>query len=222
MTVPLSDFSEADAVFQDRSLYAVFGKRLFDVLLVLLALPVVAPLLAVILFMTWVQGGKPLFVQHRVGLGGKTFRCLKVRTMVKNADRVLADLIARDPAVAREWQTNQKLAKDPRITQLGRFLRRSSLDELPQLLNVLNGTMSLVGPRPFTPEQKSLYADGRNCAYYALRPGLSGLWQVSRRNAGSFAERVRFDEEYGRKVGLLFDIQIVWRTFSVVLGGTGI
>ena len=194
----------------------------FDICLVVLALPVVLPVLALMLLATWVQGGKPLYRQRRVGLGGQEFLCWKVRTMVQDADRVLADLIARDPLIAEEWRTNQKLARDPRITRLGRFLRRTSLDELPQLWNVLNGTMSLIGPRPFTPDQRALYANGCDSAYYYLRPGLSGLWQVSRRSAGSFADRVHYDDLYCQQMGLAFDASILWRTFMVVLRATGL
>ncbi|MCX8508430.1 MAG: sugar transferase, partial [Rhodobacteraceae bacterium] len=105
---------------------------------------------------------------------------------------------------------------------LGRFLRRTSLDELPQLWNVLNGSMSLIGPRPFLPAQRSLYAAGRPAAYYELRPGLSGLWQISRRSAGSFAERLAYDEDYGRDIRLTSDLAILWRTFAVVLRATGV
>jgi lipopolysaccharide/colanic/teichoic acid biosynthesis glycosyltransferase len=177
---------------------------------------------ALILLATWLEGGSPLYLQARVGRGGALFRCWKVRTMVRGADELLARLVEEDDDIAREWHHHQKLTRDPRITRLGRLLRRSSLDELPQLWNVLNGTMSLVGPRPFTPAQRGLYAGGRgDLAYYDLRPGISGLWQVSRRNAGSFAERVSYDEQYGRSVSLLTDLSILWRTFAVVLRATG-
>ena len=224
MTVPYYDFSAMTPVTAPRrGYYEPIGKRLIDLFAVLVAAPVVLPLVAVILIATWFQGGKPLYVQYRIGRGGKVFKCWKVRTMVQNAEKVLADLISSDPAIAREWGENQKLAKDPRITRLGRFLRKTSLDELPQLWNVLNGTMSLIGPRPFMPEQKALYADGtHDTAYYRLRPGISGLWQVSRRNAGSFRERVHYDELYGTNVTLLSDFGILWRTLVVVLAATGL
>lgn len=220
--MPLPAFDSVMPVRSANSLYSIGGKRLLDVVLVIVALPVVVPVLALILIATWAEGGKPIYRQRRIGRGGREFSCWKVRTMVQNADQVLADLIARDPVIAEEWHKNQKLAQDPRITRLGRFLRRSSLDELPQLLNVLNGTMSLIGPRPFTPDQKSLYSGGRDCAYYSLRPGLSGLWQVSRRSAGSFADRVYYDDLYSQRLCLMFDANILWRTFSVVLRATGL
>lgn len=220
--MPLPTFDDALPVRSASNFYSKAGKRLIDVTLVIIALPVVVPVVVMILVMTWAEGGKPLYRQRRVGLGGREFSCWKIRTMVQNAERVLAELVARDPKIADEWNRNQKLANDPRITRLGRFLRRTSLDELPQLWNVLNGTMSLIGPRPFTPDQKPLYAEGRDSAYYHLRPGLSGLWQVSRRSAGSFADRVHFDELYSQQLSLAFDAGILWRTFSVVMRATGL
>jgi exopolysaccharide production protein ExoY len=222
VTVPFSDFSASSPVRPYARLYEGLGKRFLDLMLVVLAAPVTIPLVGLILLATWREGGRPLYVQHRIGRGGRLFRCWKVRTMVKDADGVLEKLIGSDPALATEWHLNQKLSCDPRITRLGRFLRRTSLDELPQLWNVLNGTMSLVGPRPFTPEQQELYAGGRAAAYYSLRPGLSGLWQVSRRNSGSFSERVAYDDEYCRSVSLRTDAVILWRTVLVVLRATGI
>ncbi|MBS0563587.1 MAG: sugar transferase [Proteobacteria bacterium] len=223
MTVPYADFSDVTPVYVPTGFYSNIGKRLLDIALVVISLPVVVPLLVLILGITALDGGKPLYVQRRIGRGGREFLCWKVRTMVHDADRVLDDLMRRDPEVAHEWRERQKLSCDPRITAFGRLLRRTSLDELPQLWNVLNGTMSLVGPRPFTPDQRQIYAGGRDsAAYYALRPGLSGLWQISRRNAGSFAERVRYDEEYGRHLTLAFDLWILFSTVSVVLSATGI
>ncbi len=222
MTVPYSDFSSSSRVHAASNIYESVGKRCLDLILVLIAAPVAVPLVALILLATWREGGRPLYVQHRIGRGGKQFRCWKVRTMVQNADRVLAELIVSDPVVAQEWHHNQKLTDDPRITRLGRFLRRTSLDELPQLWNVINGTMSLIGPRPFTPDQRALYAGGHHAAYYNYRPGLSGLWQVSRRSAGSFAERVAYDEQYCRNVSFLGDAAILWQTLFVVARATGI
>lgn len=223
MTVPLYDFSLSSPVRQTSGVYRRMGKRAVDLFLVLLALPIFLPLMAIILVAVWIDGGAPLYAQTRVGRGGRTFRCWKVRTMVQGADAILARLVETDPAIAREWHENQKLASDPRVTRTGRLLRRSSLDELPQLWNVLNGTMSLVGPRPFTPEQRRLYDAGVPApAYYDLVPGISGLWQISRRNAGTFGERVDFDEAYGRRISLKTDAWILWRTFGVVVRATGL
>lgn len=223
MIVPYPDFSDVTPVPTHPSLYSSIGKRAVDIALVLVAIPVVVPILALIMIVTWLQGGRPIFVQHRIGRGGQTFRFWKIRTMVHKADEALAQLISTDDGIAQEWALNQKLVNDPRITRFGRFLRKTSLDELPQLLNVLNGTMTLVGPRPFTPDQQSLYAQGRaDASYYMLRPGISGLWQVSRRSAGSFGERVHYDEEYSQRMSLSFDVEILWRTFSVIMRATGI
>ena len=223
MTVPFSDFSDVIPVRSGASFYSGVGKRIFDLTVVILSAPLVLPFIALILIVTALDGGKPLYVQRRIGRGGREFLCWKVRTMVHGADEVLAELVRKDPVVASEWAENQKLTKDPRITAFGQMLRRTSLDELPQLWNVLNGTMSLIGPRPFTPDQRAIYACGRgDASYYAMRPGISGLWQVSRRNAGSFAERAHYDEEYGLRLSLGFDLSILWRTLAVVLRATGL
>ncbi|WP_284165262.1 sugar transferase [Frigidibacter sp. SD6-1] len=222
MTVPYADFSAPLQVRAGRTFYETAGKRCFDIFFVVLSLPVVLPVLLLIAALIWVEGGRPFYMQERVGHGGRTFRFWKIRTMVLDADAALARLIAEDPAAAAEWAANQKLARDPRITRLGRFLRQTSLDELPQIWNVLNGTMSLVGPRPFTPDQRALYPADSASAYYRLRPGLSGLWQISRRNAGSFVERVHYDEDYGMRVSLMLDLRIIWRTFWVMMRATGL
>lgn len=223
MTIPISDFSQASAVHSASPTYRRFGKRALDILAVLLVAPVAVPLVGLILLLTWAEGGKPLYAQRRIGRRGRAFVCWKVRTMIQGADDMLEQLIVEDPALASEWRRNQKLSLDPRVTRLGRFLRRTSLDELPQLWNVLTGTMSLVGPRPFTPEQRELYAGGSpDVAYYSLRPGISGLWQVGRRSSGSFSERVKFDEAYGRTLSLGTDLAVLWRTVAVVLRATGV
>ena len=143
--------------------------------------------------------------------------------MIPDADAALARILRDDPALDEEWRTTQKLARDPRVTRFGALLRRTSLDELPQLWNVLNGTMSLVGPRPFTPEQRGLYRNGRTDAdYYHLRPGITGLWQVSRRNRGSFAERATYDSAYRNRLSVWTDLSILARTIVVVLRATGV
>lgn len=222
MTFPLFETSVFPTSGPVTSLYATKGKRLFDLSLILLALPVLVPVFILIVGLTLLQGGRPFYSQLRVGQNGRTFRCWKIRTMVPNAEQVLLDMIANDPVVAAEWNVNQKLAKDPRITRIGTILRKTSLDELPQLFNVLNGTMSLVGPRPFMPDQQPLYRDGRtDTAYYRVRPGITGLWQTARRNSGSFAERVLFDTRYVRRMSLREDLMILVRTVSVVLRATG-
>jgi lipopolysaccharide/colanic/teichoic acid biosynthesis glycosyltransferase len=198
--------------------YARGAKRLLDVVAVLLALPLVLPLIAVLALIVAADGASPFYVQRRLGRGGRSFRMWKLRTMVPEADQALARHLAHDPAARAEWAVRQKLSNDPRITRVGRLLRKSSLDELPQLLNVLLGDMSLVGPRPMMPHQAPLYP-GR--AYYALRPGITGPWQVSDRNACSFADRAAFDAEYRQTLSFLGDLRLLSATVRAVLRGTG-
>lgn len=199
-------------------LYSRAGKRLLDCLFVLAALPVALPLIALLALLVKKDGGRPFYVQERLGLDGRKFRLLKLRTMIHDADRVLEGYLAANPAARQEWDLKQKLHQDPRITRFGHILRKTSLDELPQLLNVLLGDMSLVGPRPMMPEQASLYP-GQD--YYRLRPGITGPWQVSDRNESSFAARASFDSSYFEKLSLFGDLSLLVRTVAVVLRGTG-
>lgn len=223
MAAPLFEFRDDVAPVAPRRFYPAFGKRLLDLTLLVLMLPVVLPLIAAILFVTALGGGRALYSQVRVGRDGRLFRCWKVRTMIPEADAVLARILHNNGALAEEWRTTQKLARDPRVTRFGAHLRRTSLDELPQLWNVLSGTMSLVGPRPFTPEQRGLYRNGRADAdYYRMRPGITGLWQVSRRNRGSFAERATYDSAYRVRMSFWSDLAILARTVVVVLRATGV
>jgi lipopolysaccharide/colanic/teichoic acid biosynthesis glycosyltransferase len=162
------------------------------------------------------QDGPILFGHERIGIRGKRFRCYKFRSMVPEADRVLEDLLARDATARAEWEKDFKLKKDPRITRVGRFLRKTSLDELPQLWNVLNGTMSLVGPRPVVREELMRY--GRGARFYLVnRPGLTGLWQVSGRSDTDYGRRVALDRAYTENASLWLDIRIVLRTVWIVL-----
>jgi lipopolysaccharide/colanic/teichoic acid biosynthesis glycosyltransferase len=174
-------------VFQDRlgntgsvsqadSFYATTGKRALDVFLVIISLPIVLPVMLVVAVLISLDGCGPFYRQARVGKNGRVFTMWKLRSMVQNADELLEDTLEKDPAARQEWNSKQKLTNDPRITPIGRFVRKTSLDELPQLFNVLSGDMSLVGPRPMMPEQRKLY---RGRAYYQLRPGVSGNWQIS-------------------------------------------
>lgn len=193
-------------------------KRLLDIILVLLSVPFVAPLGLLLGLIARRDGGPAFYTQDRVGLDGRIFRIYKLRTMVVDADALLATHLAEDSALRIEWQETQKLKKDPRITAVGRLLRKTSLDELPQLWNVLKGDMSLVGPRPMLPNQRALYP-GR--AYYQMRPGLTGPWQVSDRNTVSFAGRAEFDAAYARDMSLLHDLTLIFLTVWVVVRGTG-
>lgn len=201
-----------------RGLYVRFFKRVADIVLVLLASPIFLPLITLLALIVVANGGKPFYTQERVGKNGRHFRMWKLRSMVHDADELLADLLLNDPDVRREWESTQKLKKDPRITPVGRFLRKTSLDELPQLLNVLNGTMSLVGPRPMMPCQQSEY-DGTS--YYRMRPGVTGLWQISDRNESEFVARVHYDDLYNVIVSPQTDMRILAKTVGVVLRCTG-
>lgn len=201
-----------------RTFYDAFGKTWLDRMLVVIAAPVVLLVVVLLAGLVALDGGRPFFSQPRVGRGGRVFRLWKLRTMVPDAEVRLATLIRTDPSARAEWDSHQKLRDDPRITRLGRLLRRTSLDELPQLWNVLLGDMSLVGPRPMLPAQRALYP---GTDYYALRPGLTGPWQVSERNGCSFAERAAFDAEYRRRLSPGTDLGLIVATVRVVLRGTG-
>lgn len=230
MTISFPEFSNASAVSVERFVslasttdsingpYRRIFKRLLDVTAVVLAAPIVAPLIAGLAVGVALQGGKPFYSQGRVGKGGVTFRMWKLRSMVPDADARMAGYLDANPDAKAEWDTTQKLRNDPRITPFGRFLRRSSLDELPQLWNVLTGDMSLVGPRPMMPCQQGLYPGD---AYYLMRPGITGYWQTAGRNRTTFAARAAFDAAYEAHVTLGTDVQILVRTVSVVLRGTG-
>ncbi len=200
-------------------LYQNLGKRCLDLFLILLSLPVILPVIGLCALALLFEGGNPFYTQERLGRNGKRFRILKLRTMVPDADARLEAYLRNDPALRHEWETTQKLKQDPRITRVGRLLRVTSLDELPQLWNVIRGDMSLVGPRPMMPDQLPLYGDPRD--YFALRPGLTGLWQVSARNETTFAFRASLDANYRRDIGFRTDLGLILRTFGVVLRGTG-
>lgn len=212
--------AEIPAFSQDSSdsAYRRSGKRLLETALIILALPVVVPLILFAALLVSLDGHLPFYVQKRVGAGGREFNMWKLRTMVPDAAAQLDAYLLADADAAAEWASTQKLKSDPRVTRLGHFLRKTSLDELPQLINVLNGTMSLVGPRPIMPCQKQSYAGS---AYYRLKPGITGLWQVSDRNECEFTGRVIYDELYDRVLSLRTDVAILMRTIAVVLRGTG-
>lgn len=204
-----------------QSRYRSHGKRVFDVLFSLAILPAVVPLLGLLCALVALDGAAPVFVQKRVGRGGKIFGCLKLRTMVPNADAQLAEILAACPIQLDHWRQFQKLGKDPRITWVGWVLRRTSLDELPQIFNVLRGDMSLVGPRPFTVDQRDQYQRAGGRAYYWLNPGITGTWQVEARGSTPFAERVAYDEQYWKNVSLIQDLTLIAKTLGVVCRLTG-
>ena len=203
---------------QRPSLYRNVGKRIFETFLVLLMFPVVFPLTLLLTLPMLLRGETPFYTQLRVGLGGRTFVMWKLRSMVSEADEHLAHFLSENPEARDEWARHQKLRNDPRITPYGRFLRKLSLDELPQLWNVLKGDMALIGPRPMMPHQRELY---HGDAYYTMRPGVSGYWQVSDRHRSEFVARVHYDDLYERKISLVTDVFLILRTLRAVSRGTG-
>ncbi len=197
-----------------------FFKRLFDIVVASLALMIFSPIFLALTAIVKLDGGGAFFQHKRLGLNGKAFRCLKFRSMVTNADIVLHKTLAENPAAREEWQRDHKLRNDPRITFIGGILRRTSLDELPQLYNVLRGDMSIVGPRPIIMAETKKYNNDIS-HYYRVRPGITGLWQVSGRNDVSYAQRVQMDSWYVRNWSLWHDIAIICKTFPVIIKRNG-
>ncbi|MDX3927034.1 MAG: sugar transferase [Shinella sp.] len=192
------------------------SKRGFDVLAALAALIFFSPLFLLIMALVKFSDGGSIFYGHRrIGHNGQSFRCLKFRTMVENGDRVLQDYLKNNPEAYEEWRTTRKLQNDPRVTIVGSVLRKLSLDELPQLLNIIRGDMSIVGPRPVVEDELELY-EAAAVYYLQTRPGLTGLWQVSGRNDVSYASRIAFDMHYVKNWSLVNDIIIVARTVPAV------
>lgn len=198
--------------------YRDFFKRLVDLAIVAATAPLAVPMIVLLALAIAADGHNPFFLQARIGRGGRVFRILKLRTMVPGAEAMLEDFLAADPEAARQWASRQKLDDDPRITKIGRVLRRFSLDELPQLWNVFRGDMSLVGPRPMLVCQQRLYP-GRE--YYRMRPGITGLWQVSERHGSEFIMRAKYDRDYSDCVSLWTDLAVLARTLVVVARATG-
>jgi lipopolysaccharide/colanic/teichoic acid biosynthesis glycosyltransferase len=175
--------------------YTNLLKRSVDIALSLLLILLLSPVFVIVAFMVGYDGSPVFFVQKRIGKDGRIFHCYKFRSMWMDADRYLVQYLAYDKLAAAEWSIYQKVRYDARVTRIGRWLRRISVDELPQLFNVLIGDMSLVGPRPITPEQQKYYSD--NLIYYdTVRPGITGPWQVSGRNRLTFAERIQLERDY--------------------------
>jgi len=189
------------------------ANQLVAAVLLLLLSPL---MLGVALLIQRCDGAPVLFGHYRVRQNGRLFRCLKFRSMYRESQQMLNDLLARDADARAQWQRDQKLTHDPRVTPVGRFLRRTSLDELPQLINVLRGEMSLVGPRPITVGELTRYGKVR-WHYLSIAPGMTGLWQVSGRNKLSYEERVALDQRYIEERSLWLDLSILVRTVKVVL-----
>ena len=191
--------------------------RAFDIAASSAILLLASPVLLAIALLVWMtDGGPAFFSQARIGRDGRHFQCLKFRSMCVDADVRLANLLASDENARREWHADHKLRVDPRITRLGRFLRKTSLDETPQLINVLRGEMSLVGPRPIVDAEIPRYGR-RFSAYCAQRPGITGLWQVSGRNDVSYRRRVALDTAYSNRKSLAMDMRILLATVPAVL-----
>lgn len=195
--------------------------RFLDIVIAATAIVFFLPLLLMIALAIKIADPGPVFFRHRrIGRGGRSFACWKFRTMVVDAEARLAQILCTDPQAAREWAEHQKLAADPRVTALGNFLRRSSLDELPQLFNVLMGEMSIVGPRPIVETEAARY--GQHFAVYCLvRPGITGLWQISGRSDIHYFERVLLDVRYISSRTMLRDLRIIVLTVPSVLAARG-
>ncbi len=210
-------YNACDAeVIVKKSIYSNYGKRGFDIALSLLVAPIALPLIIISAALVRLDGGPAFFKQPRIGKDARVFYCLKLRTMHVDAENLLLEMRRADPDVDHEWTVYQKLKHDPRITRLGKFLRVSCLDELPQFINVLVGDMSYFGPRPFLPDQLDLYRDAGGVAYFKIRPGLSGPWQVSQREESTFVERIGFDTDYYLDLSLWTDLKLMIKTIGVV------
>ncbi|MDG2953757.1 undecaprenyl-phosphate galactose phosphotransferase WbaP [Bisgaard Taxon 10/6] len=197
-----------------------FMKRTMDILGSLIIITLLSPVLLYLYFSVKKDGGNAIYGHPRIGRNGRTFKCLKFRSMVVNSKEVLEELLAKDPEARAEWEKDFKLKNDPRITKIGAFIRKTSLDELPQLFNVLKGEMSLVGPRPIVKEELERYQE--DVDYYLMaKPGMTGLWQVSGRNDVDYDTRVYFDSWYVKNWSLWNDIAILFKTVNVVLNRDG-
>lgn len=193
-------------------------KRTIDIILASVGILILLPLfLLCVLGVRLTSRGPILFRHNRIGFQGRTFGCLKFRTMQPDAAQRLEEHLQSDPAAMEEWRASHKLRNDPRVTPLGAIMRKTSLDELPQLLNVLAGEMSIVGPRPVTEDELPRYA-GSAPLYMACKPGITGLWQVSGRSSSSYDERVKLDASYARSWTVAMDAKIVLMTIPVLLG----
>ena len=206
---------------RDRKALFPIAKRALDIIGAGVGLLLLAPFFLIVALMVRADGGPAFFAHQRVGRGGKLFGCLKFRSMVIDSQARLETLLANDPAARAEWEATRKLKNDPRITRIGRFLRSTSLDELPQLINVLLGEMSLVGPRPVQEAEIDRYYGASAAHYMAVRPGITGLWQVSGRSETSYESRVALDVSYVSRPSLLADISILLRTPVAVLSRRG-
>ena len=195
-------------------------KSIIDIVGACAALILFAPLFLFIAYKIRKDGGSAFYSHERIGKNGKPFQCLKFRSMVVNSQEVLEELLANDSRAREEWERDFKLRNDPRITPVGNFIRKTSLDELPQLINVLKGEMSLIGPRPVVAEERKYYGEHWD-EFLSVKPGMSGLWQVSGRNDTGYDERVGLDIHYIRNWNLWMDVVIAYKTIFVIINPKG-
>jgi exopolysaccharide production protein ExoY len=215
-----AEFS-SDTLAVEKKLLDQLFKRLFDVIIATSALVLLGPLFLMLAVAVLLFQGRPVIFRHRrLTVNAKSFDCLKFRSMVCNAEEKLQTHLMENPEAAREWEKNQKLRQDPRITPFGAFLRTSSLDELPQLINIIRGEMSLVGPRPIVEEELRRYGEHAE-TYLSVRPGLTGLWQINGRSHCAYQQRIELDLDYIQNWSFAGDLDIVAKTFLVVLSGRG-
>ncbi len=197
-------------------------KRIFDVLFSLLALAICSPLFVIIaLAIRFTSKGKVIFTQDRIGRGGRTFKCLKFRTMYPDAEKRLKMIFERHPQLKLEWEKQHKLKNDPRITRVGAFLRKTSLDELPQFWNVLKGDLSVVGPRPVVHEEIVKHYGMKAAKILSIRPGITGMWQVSGRSDTSYSTRIKLDEKYVDNHSISLDLKLILRTIPKIVKTQG-
>lgn len=211
------------SIFTDIKETAYLGiKRLFDIIVGLIGLIVLIPITIIIKIASVCTGdfAPVIFAQNRIGKNGKEFKFYKFRSMVPNADEVLFKMLKEDKEIAKEYKINKKLKNDPRITKVGRVIRRASIDELPQLFNVLKGDMSLIGNRPYLPREKEDMGDSFD-EIVKTKPGITGYWQVSGRSNATFERRLELEKYYSNHYGFRMDIKIFFKTFKAVFGGHG-
>ncbi len=216
----LTPATQAERTTADTSALREITIRTLDILGAIAGLVLFAPILAIVAVLIKRDGGSVFFSQIRVGQEGRGFSCYKLRSMASDAETRLQTLLDNDPQAAAEWAENRKLKNDPRITRLGHFIRKTSIDELPQLWNVIKGDMSLVGPRPIVPDELIMY--GKDAAgYLAVRPGLTGLWQVSGRSDCDYDTRIALDLEWTRTRTVASYLEIILKTVPAVLAKDG-
>lgn len=204
------------------NIFYLIIKRIFDIIGSIIGIVFLIPIITIVKLIYVFTGDfhSIFFAQTRIGKNGKEFKLFKFRSMIVNADEELDRLLKEDKELAKEYQINKKLENDPRITSVGNFIRRSSIDELPQLINILCGKMSFIGNRPYLPKEKKDMGKYFN-DIVKTKPGLSGYWQVSLRSRGTFEQRLKMEQYYSNNCSLWFDIKILFKTFGAVFGGEG-